>query len=140
MLLCSSGSSVHSLCLHCLPFDVTSLAGKMFYVYTVNILKIVNFFCISKLTFCCLLAKIRAFLRNWSLLPFLGRLCIEHGRGWRLLCHSIGVIRGYHVYKEVWNPSIGEAFVFIKHGDKMNGEITLPLPKLEVFPNFRDGQ
>ena len=21
------------------------------------------------------------------------------------------VIRGYHVYKEVWNPSIGEAFV-----------------------------
>ena len=25
------------------------------------------------------------------------------------------VICGYHVYKEVWNPSIGEAFVFIKH-------------------------
>ena len=22
------------------------------------------------------------------------------------------VIRGHHVYKEVWNPSIGEAFVF----------------------------
>ena len=50
------------------------------------------------------------------------------------------VIRGYHVNKEVWSSSIGEAFVFIEHGDEINGEITLPLPKLDVFLNFRDGE
>ena len=53
---------------------------------------------------------------------------------------TVCVIRRYHVNKEVWNPSIGEACVFIKHGGEINGKITLPLPKLEVFPNFRDGQ
>ena len=45
------------------------------------------------------------------------------------------VICGYHVYKEVWNPSIGEAFMFIEHGGKINSDITL-----DVFPNFRDNQ
>ena len=50
------------------------------------------------------------------------------------------IICEYHVYKEVWNPSIGEAYVFIKHGGEINGEITLPSPKLDVFLNFRDGQ
>ena len=53
---------------------------------------------------------------------------------------TVCVIRGYHVNKEVWSSSTGEAFVFIKHGGEINGKITLPLPKLEVFPNFRDGQ
>ena len=50
------------------------------------------------------------------------------------------VICRYHVYKEVWNPSIGEAYVFIKHGGEINSNITLPLLKIEVFPNFRDGE
>ena len=50
------------------------------------------------------------------------------------------VIRGYHVNKEVWNPSIGEVFVLIEHGGEFNDEITLPLLKLEVFQNFRDVQ
>ena len=46
--------------------------------------------------------------KNQSVLcrHFLGRFCIENGRRWPFF------IRGYHVYKEVWNPSIGEAFVF----------------------------
>ena len=38
---------------------------------------------------------------------------------------TVCVIRGDHVNKEVWNPSIIEAFVFIKHGGEINGEITL---------------
>ena len=46
------------------------------------------------------------------------------------------VICRCHVNKEVWNPSTGEAFVFIKHGGKINGKIILPLPKLEVFPKL----
>ena len=37
------------------------------------------------------------------------------------------VIHGHYVNKEVWNPSVGEAFVFIKHGGEISGEITLPL-------------
>ena len=71
----------------------------------------------------------------------LGRLCTENGRRWCFLCNSIlCVICVYHVYKEVWNPSIREAFVFIKHGGEINSDIKLPLLKLEVFPNFRDSQ
>ena len=31
-------------------------------------------------------------------------------------------------------------FHFIKQEGEINGEIALLLPKLEVFPNFRDGQ
>ena len=30
--------------------------------------------------------------------------------------------------------------MLIEHGGEINGEINLPLLKLEVFPNFRDGQ
>ena len=45
------------------------------------------------------------------------------------------IIHGYHVYKEVWNPSIQESFMIIKDGVEINGEIALPLQqvlKLEV--------
>ena len=55
---------------------------------------------------CCLLAKLER-----TLPPLLGRLCIENGRRWLFLCLSMMCICGYHVYKEVRNPSIGEAFV-----------------------------
>ena len=68
---------------------------------------------------------------------------VVHGMHMYVQCVRVCIIIiicGYHVYKEVWNPSIGEPFVFINHGDEINSEKTLPLPKLEVFPNFRDGQ
>ena len=40
---------------------------------------------------CCLPAKSRAFLRNWSVLRRHSRkgFCIENGRRWFFLCHSI---------------------------------------------------
>ena len=49
------------------------------------------------------------------------------------------VIRGCHVYKEAWNPSIADEINEIKHGDKIkhgdeiNTEITLLLLKVNVF-------
>ena len=39
------------------------------------------------------------------------------------------VICGCHVYKEAWNPNIGEGFVVIKHRGGISGDITLPWPK-----------
>ena len=61
---------------------------------------------------CYLLAKISAFLREigvhiasiFRTVPY---------RKWPPLALSLSVscvIRGYHVYKEVWSPSIGETF------------------------------
>ena len=40
----------------------------------------------------------------------LGRFCIENGQCWRFVA-VLCIICRYHIYKEVWNPSIGEAFM-----------------------------
>ena len=44
------------------------------------------------------------------------------------------VIRGYHVYKEVWSPNIGEKFVCFDEEDKVHdssAQFQRALPKLE---------
>ena len=106
---------------------------------------------------CCLLAKIGAFLQNWelTLLPFLGRFCIENGRCW-LFVIVLCVIHRYHIYKEVWNPCIGEAFMCFADKENSHDRKALlrpevyiaitqyqgvpPLPILEVLLNFRVDQ
>ena len=54
-----------------------------------------------------------------SLPPFLGRLCIETAVAGAFFITVWCVIPGHHINKEVWNPSIGEAFVFTKHEWKL---------------------
>ena len=44
------------------------------------------------------------------------------------------VIRGYHVYKEVWSPNIGENFVCLDEEENdhdSSAHFTRALPKLE---------
>ena len=48
------------------------------------------------------------------------------------------VIRGYHVYKEVWSPNIGENFVYFDEEENVpdrkavvSAHFTRALPKLE---------
>ena len=46
-----------------------------------------------------------------TLPPFLGRFCIENGRCWRFLCHSIVRYSWESRLQRDVDPRIGEAFV-----------------------------
>ena len=53
------------------------------------------------------------------------------------------VIRGYHVYKEVWSPNSGESFMCFAEEENIHDRNTKgndAMTKLEGFPNFRVGE
>ena len=42
------------------------------------------------------------------------------------------VIRGYHVYKEIWSPNIGENFVCFDKEEKVHDRKAVAVPILHV--------
>ena len=46
------------------------------------------------------------------------------------------VVRGYHVYKVLWEPRVGETFITLReilNGDQLVKYLGFPLPKLEII-------
>ena len=114
------------------------------YISTVNILKIRELFRLfnSYLSKCrsnfvllrSRLAKIRAVLRylKRSPPPFLGK----NGRH-RLFATVSCVLRGYHVYKEVWSPNMGEYFMCFAEEENIHDRKAVAVTCVEGFDEIR---
>ena len=97
------------------------------------------------LFFAPVLRRLELFAKLERTLPFIGRLGIENGCRWRFFVTGSCVIRGYHVYKEVWKPSIGEAFVcFAEKGNSHDRTVVAQRqttsPSVTLLPNLRQVQ